>query len=164
MDDHVHIVNPGDGASANADLYSAYEKREPWLGYQWGTNEPALLLDLVRLEEPAYSDECWSTTMACAYEDATIVIAVITDIISRAPEVVSMLRNWGFNIDRYKTVVAWQVEHPEATVNDAALWWLTGNVDVWSEWVTPEAASAIRRRNGCALDAPMRSPMAGLTE
>ena len=143
LDDHVHIVNPGDGASANADLYGAYEKQEPWLGYQWGTNDPPLLLDLVRLEEPAYSDECWFTTKACAYQDATIVIAVGSDILSRAPGVVAMLRNWGFNLDRYKTVAAWQSENSEATVNDAALWWLNGNADIWREWVTPEAAAAI---------------------
>ena len=143
LDDHVHIVNPGDGASANADLYGAYEKQEPWLGYQWGTNDPPLLLDLVRLEEPAYSDECWFTTKACAYQDATIVIAVGLDILSRAPDVVAMLRNWGFNLDRYKTVAAWQSENSEATVNDAALWWLNGNADIWREWVTPEAAAAI---------------------
>ena len=76
LSDHVHIVNPGDGAALNADLYGAYERQEPWLGYQWGTNDPALKLDLVRLEEPAYSDECWFTNKACAYEDANILIAV----------------------------------------------------------------------------------------
>ena len=143
LDDHVHVVNPGDGAAANADLYGAYEKQEPWLGYQWGTNDPPLLLDLVRLEEPAYSDECWFTTKACAYEDATILIAVAPDILTRAPDVVSMLRNWGFNIDRYKVVAAWQSENPDATINDAALWWLNGNRDVWGGWVSPEAQAAI---------------------
>ena len=69
LSEHVHIFNPGDGAALNADLTEAYENGEPWLGYQWGTNDPALQFDLVRLEEPAYSDECWSTTMACAYQD-----------------------------------------------------------------------------------------------
>ena len=82
--DHVHVINPGDSAAANADLYGAYEKGEPWLGYQWGTNDPALLLDLVRLEEPAYSDECWFTTKACGYEDATILIAVHPELPGRA--------------------------------------------------------------------------------
>ena len=144
LDEHVHIVNPGDGAAANADLYGKYGKQEPWLGYMWGTNDPALLLDLVRLEEPAYTDQCWFTTKACAYEDATILIAVGPDILSRAPDVVSMFRNWGFDIDRYKTVAAWQNENSDATANDAALWWLSGNTDVWSTWVTPEAATAIR--------------------
>ena len=143
LDDHVHVVNPGDSAAANADLYGAFERQEPWLGYQWGTNDPPLLLDLVRLEEPAYSDECWFTTKACAYEDATILIAVGPDILSRAPDVVAMLRNWGFDIDRYKEVAAWQSENTEATVNDSALWWLNGNADVWTKWVTPEAAAAI---------------------
>lgn len=81
LEDHVHILNPGDGAAMNADLYGAFERQEPWLGYQWGTNEPAMLLDLVRLEEPPYSDECWETTKACAYEDAEILVAVHPDLI-----------------------------------------------------------------------------------
>ena len=38
-----------------AEVYGAYEKEEPWLGYMWGTGDPALKLDLVRLEEPPYS-------------------------------------------------------------------------------------------------------------
>ncbi|MDE2961831.1 MAG: ABC transporter substrate-binding protein [Chloroflexota bacterium] len=144
LNDHVHIVNPGDGAALNADLYGAYEREEPWLGYQWGTNDPALKLDLVRLEEPAYSDECWFTTKACAYEDATILIAVNPDLPGRAPDVVGMLRNWDFNINIYKAVVRWQGDNPDASVNDTALWWLNNNADVWSGWVTDEAAEGIQ--------------------
>ena len=147
--DHVHVVNPGDGAAANADLYGAYEKQEPWLGYQWGTNDPALVLDLVRLEEPAYSDECWFTTKACGYEDATILIAVHPDIITRAPDVITMLRSWDFNIDVYKEVAAWQSDNSDADTNDAALWWLKSNPGVWNSWVTSDAAEAIQE----ALDA-----------
>ena len=144
LSDHVHVVNPGDSAAANADLYGAYEKQEPWLGYQWGTNDPALLLDLVRLEEPAYSDECWFTTKACGYEDATILIAVHPDLTARAPDVIAMLRKWDFNIEVYKEVAAWSSANPDAATNDAALWWLNSNVDLWSGWVTSEAAAAIR--------------------
>ena len=148
LDDHVHIVNPGDGAAANADLYGAYQNQEPWLGYQWGTNDPAIQLGLVRLEEPEYSDECWFTTKACAYEDATILIAVVPDLLSRAPDVVSMLRNWSFDIPRYEAVAAWQFQNQDATAGDAALWWLNGNASVWSTWVTPEAEAAIRAALG----------------
>ena len=144
LDDHIDILRPGDGSALNADLYGAYERQEPWLGYQWGTNAPALVLDLVRLEEPAYSDECWFTTKACAYEDATILIAVGPDMLQRAPDVVSMLRNWTFDIERYKTVASWANDNPDATVNDSALWWLKGNEDVWSTWVTTEALASIQ--------------------
>ena len=143
LDDHVHVVNPGDGAAANADLYGAYEKQEPWLGYQWGTNDPALVLDLVRLEEPAYSDECWFTTKACAYEDATILIAVHPDVLGNAPAVVEMLRAWDFNIGVYKDVAAWMAENEGSTTHDAALWWLNSNPDMWGGWVSEDAEAAI---------------------
>ena len=144
LNEHVHIVNPGDGAALNADLYGAYERQEPWLGYQWGTNDPALKLDLVRLEEPAYSDQCWFTTKACAYEDATILIAVNPDLPGRAPDVVEMLRHWDFNINIYKAVVRWQGDNPDANVNNTAMWWLNNNADIWGGWVTDEAAEGIQ--------------------
>ncbi len=144
LSDHVEIVNPGDGAALNADLYGAYERKEPWLGYQWGTNDPALKLDLVRLEEPAYSDQCWFTTKACAYEDATILIAVYPDLPARAPGVLEMLRKWDFNIDIYKSVVQWQDANPDADVKATALWWMNNNTDIWGGWVTADAAAAIQ--------------------
>ena len=133
----------GDGAALNADIYGAFAKGEPWLGYQWGTNDPALLLDLVRLEEPAYSDECWSSTKACAYEDATIVIAVHPDLLEAAPEVIEMLEKWGFRIGIYREVAAWLDENSDASTNDAALWWLNGSADIWRDWVSVDAAAAI---------------------
>ena len=143
LEDHVHIVNPGDGAALNADLYGAYEKGEPWVGYQWGTNDPALILDLVRLEEPPYSDECWSANKACAYEDADILIAVHPDMVDGAPDVVEMLRAWDLNIEVYKEVARWLDENSDASSNDAALWWLNSRSEIWSAWVTEDAAAAI---------------------
>ena len=144
LEDHVHIVNPGDGAAANADLYGAYEKGEPWVGYQWGTNDPALILDLVRLEEPAYSDECWSANKACAYQDADILIAVHPDLVDGAPDVIEMLTAWDFNIEVYKEVARWLNDNSDASSNDAALWWLNSKSDIWSGWVTEDAAAAIQ--------------------
>ena len=144
LSDHVEIVNPGDGAALNADLYGAYERKEPWLGYQWGTNGPALQLDLVRLEEPAYSDQCWFTTKACAYQDSTVLIAVYPDLPAAVPDVTNMLRKWDFNVDIYKTVVRWQAQYLDAGTEDTAIWWMNSNPDIWGEWVTAEAEASIK--------------------
>ena len=145
LSDHIHIVNPAGLEALNADLTEAYENEEPWLGYQWGTSDPALLLDLVRLEEPAYSDECWATTMACAYEDATILIAVNAGLSESAVDFVDVLTEWDFNVDEvYKPVFRWQTDNPDANTEAAAMWWLRGNSDVWSEWVTADASAAIQ--------------------
>ena len=143
LDDHVHIVTPGDASALNADLYGAYEKEEPWIGYQWGTNDTNLILDLVRLDEPAYSDECWETNKACAYEDADILIAVNPVLVDAAPDVIEMLKAWGFNIEVYKEVARWLNQNEDANANDAALWWLNSKVDIWRGWVTDDAAAAI---------------------
>ena len=91
LSDHIHTVNPSDGA---------YERREPWLGYMWGTAAPPLRLDLVRLEEPAYSDECWATQRACAYKDATILIAATPDFLATSPDFADVLRKWDVDVDR----------------------------------------------------------------
>ena len=98
----------------------------------------------MRLEEPPYSDECWFTTKACAYEDATILIAVGPDLLARAPDVVAMLRNWSFGIDPWTTVAGWIDANPDAKTNDAALWWLNGNTEVWTGWITADAAAAVQ--------------------
>ena len=149
LEDHVHVVNPGDGAAANADLYGAYERGEPWLGYQWGTNEPALVLDLIRLAEPPYTEECWATTKACAYAASDIRIAVHPSMLERASEVVNMLRNFNIDIALFKDIARWSRANEGATERDAALWFLQAKPEVWSQWVTPEAAERIQ----AALDA-----------
>ena len=146
LEDHVHVINPGDGAALNADLYGAYEREEPWLGYQWGTNDPALILDLVRLEEPPFSEACWASqdVKPCGYQDATILIAVNPNLPGEAPDVVQMLREWDFNIEIYKSVARWQGDNPDADVKATAMWWLNNNADIWGGWVTDEAAEGIQ--------------------
>lgn len=145
LSEHVHIVNPGDGQALNADITEAYENEDAWLGYQWGTNDPVLLFDLVRLEEPAYSDECWTTTMACAYEDASILVAINTGLSDSAANFVDVLTYWNFSVEgAYKPVVRWLADNPDANTEAAAIWWLRGNSESWSEWVTEDAATSIR--------------------
>ena len=60
-----------------------------------------------------------------------------------APDVIEMLREWDFNIEIYKAAVRWQDENPDADTAATALWWLITNQDIWSQWTTPEAATAV---------------------
>ena len=144
LTEHVHVINPGDGAALNADLSGAYQRGEPWLGYQWGTNEPALKLDLVKLSEPEYTDECWASTKACAYADTTIVIGINSEFPKQAPDVLAMLKRWNFTMESYREVAKWRDHNPHADVNSTVIWWLNNNVDLWSGWVTDEAAEGIK--------------------
>ena len=149
LSNHVEIFNPASGPALDADLLDAYSNREPWLGFQWATNEIALRLDLVRLSEPPYSNECWSTTKACAYEDATILIASNSDLPSSVPDVAAMLRRWDFDVDTvYKDIARWRFENSHADINATALWWLNNRSSIWSQWVTDNTAASIRTALG----------------
>ena len=152
LTDYLHVIKPGSQDAMFSEVYGAYERQEPWLGYMWGTADPALLLDLALLEETPYSDECWFTTKACAFEDASILIAVHPSLPERAPDVIAFLRNWDFNIGVYKAVAQW-TDANDATVEEAAMAWLENEGDLWMSWVSDEAAAGVQ----AALDADMEA-------
>ena len=161
LTDHVHVVNPTSGPALNQSLSEAYEKGDPWLGYQRAVNETALLLDLVALEEPAYSDECWETTKACGYEGNTVWVGANADLSTKASDVVGFLEQWDFSVGTHlKGVTRWQNDNPTASVEDSALYWLRNNVDTWSGWVTADAATMIRE----ALATPPGPPQIATAE
>ena len=140
--DGLHVINPGSQEAMFAEVYAAFEKEEPWLGYMWGTGDPALKLDLVRLEEPPYTEECWDADKACAFAESLVLVAVHKSLLPRAPEVIGMLQNWEFSIDLYKSIFQWMDANPGSEASEAAKWFLKNN-KVWESWVTPEAASAV---------------------
>ena len=140
--DHLHVINPGDQSALYADIYAAYEKREPWLGYMWGTGDPGLKLDLVRLEEEPYSEECWAADKACAFDDSLVLVAVHKSLPPRAPEVIAMFENWEFTVDLYKSIFLYIDANEGTEASDAARWFLNNN-KIWETWVTPEAAAAV---------------------
>ena len=140
--DYLHVITPGSQEAMFADLNAAYEKEEPWLGYMWGTGDPGLKLDLVRLEEPPYTEECWDTTKACAFDDSLVLVAVHNSLLPRAPDVIQMLQNWEFTVPLYKSIFQWIDANPGSEASEAARWFLANN-KVWESWVTPEAAAKV---------------------
>ena len=145
LTEFVDVVTPGDQGELFADLWGNYSRQEPWIGYTWGTSDPALVLDLVRLEEPTYTQECWETTKSCGYQDATILIAVHPFVTENAPDVAEFLGNWGFNVALYKSVARHIAANAGIDNREAAIWWLKGNVDIWSTWVPVHVADKVRQ-------------------
>ena len=152
LSDHVQIVVPESELELHNGLFDSYQRQQPWLGYLDSSMAPSLKLDMVRLAEPPYSDQCWATTKACAYDETTLLIAVRPELLMRAPEVAAMLQAWGLTADDYAAMSIRRIER-DASHADTALWWLDSNPDIWRPWVTDEAATAIQR----ALDEDQRA-------
>ena len=147
LSDDIHVINPGSQEAMFAEVNAAYAKEEPWLGYMWGTGDPALKLDLVRLEETPYTKECWDTDKTCAFAESLVLVAVHKSLLPRAPDVIAMLQNWEFSIDIYKSIFQWTDANPGSEASEAAEWFLNNN-KVWESWVTPEAAAKVNAALG----------------
>ena len=143
LNDYIHVINPGSGAALNADLYGAYAKQEPWLGYQWGTNAPAIELDLVLLEQAPYSEECWAMDKACVFADSLVLVAVHKSLLPRAPEIVGLLQNWDFGVPTYKDIYHWMAADESREPSDAAIYYLN-NSNAWESWITDEARARVK--------------------
>ena len=144
LSDSLHVIKPDSQHALFSEIFAAYEKKEPWLGYMWGTGDPALLLDLYRLEEPAYTGECWNSDKACAFDNSLVLVAIHKDLLTRAPDVIGFLQEWEFMIDIYKGIFRWIDANPDSTPAEAAMEWLRTSGDIWSGWLTADAAAKVK--------------------
>ena len=142
LEDVLELIKPGSGAALFEDLESTYNRGEPWLGYIWGPTKPTATLDLYRLEEPEWSEECWNSDQGCAYPDSEVRIAVYHSLLEDAPDVVEFLRAWDFAAAVQVESEIWLADN-NATPDEAALWYLSNNVDVWSAYVPADVAERV---------------------
>ena len=142
LTDYVDLLNPGSGAGLFADLEAAYAKGDAWVGYMWHPTALSVRLDLYVLEEPAYSDECWSTTKACAYPEAKVLIMVNKSLPERAPEVVEFLENWSFKAADQVATELWMEENNAAS-DAGALWYLRNFRDTWASFIPADIAEKV---------------------
>lgn len=140
--DVIEVQNPGSGAGLFADLRGAYDRGDPWLGYIWAPTPPTVELDLYRLEEEPYSDECWETDKACAYPPSDVLIMVHSSLAERAPDIVDFLEKWDFPASDQIAAENWAGENNEDS-DGAALWYLRNRRDSWSSFVPADVAERV---------------------
>ena len=146
LDNYVQVTDPGATEGLYSSIRNAYEKREPWLGYMWGSADPALELDLVRLEEPPYNERCWDAQRSCGFPDSTIFMAGSLKLVDSAPEVAEFLQRWSFDFAQLSSVRSWRIANPNSSIEDAAIFWLVQYHSVWTEWVSDdEVARGVER-------------------
>ena len=119
-------------------------------GNMWGPSRLTGELNLTVLKEPEYSEECWATTKACAYPTAQVLVAVHPSMLSLAPDVVEFLRRWDFTARRQSVTEKWMNDN-DATVDEAAVYFLETWPSVWTRWVPEEVAQRVQ-------EAAARSP------
>lgn len=152
LDEYFNSFPPGTGVALASSMESAYLQGEPWFGYYWGPTWVLGKLDMVMLEEPEYTEECWDQLMAnledpeqaCAYP-ASVVHIGLSDAFAAAAsdDILAFFENFELSSSLVSQALAYMKDN-EALPEEAALHFLETHVDLWTQWVPQDVADRVQ--------------------
>jgi len=142
----LEVFNHGSGETLASSMAAAYENQEPWFGYYWGPTVPLGKFDMTRVELGEYQPEVHEANQnadnpepgVSDFPAAPVLTSVTTDFQAREPEIAELMSNISFDTDTMSALLAWMDEN-NASAEEAAVYFLTNNPDVWSDWLNDEA-------------------------
>ncbi|MEY9102671.1 glycine betaine/proline transport system substrate-binding protein [Sinorhizobium fredii] len=148
------LVDTGSAAGLDGSIAKAYERKEGWLGYYWAPTALLGKYEMVKLEAGVPNDAAeWKrciTVADCpdpkpsAWPVDTIVTLVAKPFSEKVgPEVMDYLNKRSWSNDTVSKLMAWMTDN-QASGEEGAKHFLEENEDVWTKWVSPEAAEKIK--------------------
>lgn len=147
------LLDTGSAAGLDGSLAKAYERKEGWLGYYWAPTSILGKYEMVKLDAGVPNDvEAWEACNAVAECDNPVkndwprseVHTVITDSFHKAGgPAVEYLNTRSWDNETVNTLLAWMSDN-QATGVDGARHFLKTQPEMWTGWVTPEAAEKIK--------------------
>ena len=158
LEDHVVLRDPGTAGALAAAIEAAFAKEDPILFYYWGptalAHQLATGVGYVDLEQPDPS-ECAdnSPIHGCSFPAAEIMIAMNTELVNDAPELISFFQNWDWSAGNQLAAEVWYGENQESLTNEGktseeiysatGVWYLQNN-DAWESWVPDDVAANVK--------------------
>ena len=143
LDEYFTDFLAGSDAALSGSMAGAYERGQPWFGYYWAPTAALGRFDMYPLEEPAFDQEIWETTRACAYPSNNVNVSVNAEFAERNPDVVEFLRNYRTETAQHNAVLAY-LSDEGATHEEAAMHYLREYEDWWTQWVPSDVAAAVK--------------------
>ena len=145
LDEHFTNFRPGTGPALAASLAGAYTKGEPWLGYYWGPTWVLGSYDMVVLEEPAHTPECWvEGDRGCAFPASVVNVAVSKQFADSASEaMIDFLRAYELDQLIVSELLAY-MDANDMEAAGAARYFLENQPDVWSAWLPAEIVERVQ--------------------
>ncbi len=148
------LVDTGSAAGLDGSLAKAYERGEGWMGYYWAPTSILGKYEMVKLGYGVEHDEAeWArcnTVGDCPdpvrneWPADSVQTLVTTSFADRAPEpVMTYLKTRSWSNDTVNKLLAWMTDN-QATGEEGARYFLQNNEDLWTPWVSPEAAEKVK--------------------
>ncbi len=150
LSEKLEIFNHGSGETLAASIASAYEAKEPWIGYYWAPTAILGKYPMVPVSVGDYDAEVHkcNTSADCAtpgvspYPSSRVITAATTDFIEREPAVADLMKKLSFTNQQMGEILSWK-EANKATAEEAAVYFLTNYGDVWQAWLNDEAKTKL---------------------
>lgn len=146
LDKTYELFSTGSDATLSASMVAAYEKGQPWLGYNWEPNWVMGQLDMTLLEEPPYDQAIWDdvNNRACAYPTAYVAKGVTTATAESAPEIVEFISKYQTTLEQNNDFLAY-MSQSQANEEQAALYFLNKYPDSWKAWLPSDVAAKVEQ-------------------
>ncbi len=147
------VIDPGSGPALAGALSKAYERKQGWLGYYWAPTPLLGKYEMVKVDFGSGTDvehykQC-ITQKDCAdpkptmFPAAPIYTVTTEEFATRAPSAYAYLANRGLSNSATNLLLAWKDEN-QADGETVALEFLNNSADIWSKWVSKDAANKIK--------------------
>lgn len=149
-----NLIDTGSAAGLDGSIARAYEREEAWVGYYWSPTALLGRYEMVKLDHGVDLDmdewnrctsngECGDPVPNDWPLDRLQTI-VTSGFAERADgEVMDYFNTRSWNNATVNALMAWMTDN-QATGEDGARYFLNNNEEIWTQWVTPEAADRIR--------------------
>lgn len=148
----VEVFNHGSGETLAASIASAYEAKQPWFGYYWAPTAVLGKYKMVAVDMGPINPELAAcnaradcpTPGKTGWPAATVLTAVTPAFAKKEPDIVELLKHVQFSNATMGGLLAWQ-EEKKATADEAAVYFLTNNKDVWKDWLNDAAREKLAK-------------------
>jgi glycine betaine/proline transport system substrate-binding protein len=129
----LQVVFSGSEAATVAAVDSAVASESPILLYWWIPTATALKYDLVPVELPPYTDECYAdpAKIACAYPEDVLKKIASPQLAEKDPAVSNFLAWFTLTFDDQSSMLE-PVEIDGQPAEDIAAQWVADNEDTWT--------------------------------
>jgi glycine betaine/proline transport system substrate-binding protein len=135
---NMQVVTAGSEEAILAALNSAYSRQEPIVFYFWTPHSVHAQYELVQVELPPYSDECYAKAetggVDCAYPSDDLFKIASANLKDEAPDAYQFLKNFNYTTQDQIEMIA-MVELEEKSPAEAAQAWIAANEDTWKAWL-----------------------------
>lgn len=135
LDLPFQVVWTGSEDALLAEVSSAYSRQEPVLFYFYSPHAIFQQLDLVQVELPAYSDDCYAdpAAIACAYPKDQLMKIFSVGLADKDADVHTFLANMNYGSDAQIEMLA--MLNDGSSVEESAQAWVNAHEDVWRSWL-----------------------------